>query len=1026
MQEFNPTKFTIDFVSNRQKYMSDPIILKYLEILNIDVLKIKDFMWRETENEIKKLVKLLMKHEGIGHQIYNYIVTKKSVLRHLDPLSREQYKYVTSLETCDSKLIACAGSGKTRCIIERIKFMVDHGFAQKNEIFAITFSKHASKDFHEKIIKHHPDHLNFFRLKNFSTIDSLAKSILCHVKSHKSENVEILSIAFRNYLKTCNDLEIQRVQKIKNIQHLFIDEAQDLNEIQYEIAMLLKEKLGTRIHLIGDPNQNIYQFRRSSSFYLINFSGLFFELTFNYRSTQEIINFSEFIKPIKTSESKSATNKTGPLVQIISDNDCIIHEKLYKFISTYQQDISNIAIICPTRGIGTRNNVGLSVIFNFLKTKNIPFVQLYDESGSRNTNKNFDKSPGHLNIMTYHGTKGLEFDIVFIMDFYQFLFNIKPTEEEHKINQYLMYVACTRAKSLMYLCVYQNVNNGYINHWITQIPEQCYMKNGNINIPKLSYREKTRDSINGITEILNELTDEQLDTIFDHIKITDNYSRKIYQDYSLSIDRKNDEILFGIFCEELFHLQYNLSRRLIPKKLPLIATIIKSKYIVINNEEEYNLLTKYVVKNKLTWEKFETLKYILPNYVQKLIHKYFSKKHELNSFTICTNEFIKIVNSNLPLIRSIYQTYLNPSNYSWNYKKIINDFFYLIVVQYAYEINHYYYIANHGNDKSFLLTNGKELFKEMNHYVVNNFMTCKLTFKENVYYAKLMLMGEIDFIEYFPHSDSENIVEIKCAKEMSLKYYIQLLLYNFCYYYQNNPERLYRNKYKLVNFLTGLEYQFIINITPAAMFNLLNVIAQIGGLYFSNMNLVYDLETSDKIKTLGPYSYLPQIPNSKIFRKDNKYYAELYPEIIEIAIKDYESEMIIVNLLIQPKRRISTLIQTITGINNDMLENKPRLENLKLIMENKMKYFVNCKMMAHNGSSFDNKIMIHYGLINSTTTFLDTLSMVPIHLPALIKLKSKTLSYIYKILFKSSFSAHRAMSDVNALIKIMKYLNISF
>ena len=59
--------------------------------------------------------------------------------------------------------------------------------------------------------------------------------------------------------------------------------------------------------------------------------------------------------------------------------------------------------------------------------------------------KDVSRIPGHINLLTYHGTKGLEFDVVFVMDFYYALFNIKPTEEEHKINQYLLYVATSRA-----------------------------------------------------------------------------------------------------------------------------------------------------------------------------------------------------------------------------------------------------------------------------------------------------------------------------------------------------------------------------------------------------------------------------------------------------------------------------------------------------------------------------------------------------------------------------------------------------
>ena len=92
-----------------------------------------------------------------------------------------------------------------------------------------------------------------------------------------------------------------------------------------------------------------------------------------------------------------------------------------------------------------------------------------------------------------------------------------------------------------------------------------------------------------------------------------------------------------------------------------------------------------------------------------------------------------------------------------------------------------------------------------------------------------------------------------------------------------------------------------------------------------------------------------------------------------------------------------------------------------------MKNFKNCKLMAHNGTRFDNRIMLHEKLIDSQKiSFLDTLSIIPIHMPINIKLTKKKLGAIYKQLFGEKFNAHRAMSDVNALIKIMKYLNIQF
>ncbi|XWV24660.1 putative ATP-dependent DNA helicase [Tupanvirus deep ocean] len=1033
---FNPIKFCTFFWSNIKKFLPNPTIICYLKIFGIDVLKLENEVSDEFNIESKKMIKAFLKYPTVSHQLYKYIKTKNSKIDFLEKFSDEQFKYITSLDTSDTKLLACAGSGKTRSIIGRIKFMVEHGLAEKDDIYAITFSKHAATDFHRKIKELFPNYAEFCQLKNFSTIDSLAKSILCRIKSHKSENVEILSIAFRNYLKDMPDSDIEVISAIKNVKHLFIDEAQDLNEVQYDAAMLLKQKFGTQIHLIGDPNQNIFQFRRSSSTYLINFPSRIFELTKNFRSTQEIINFSECIKPIETTKSVSATGKTGHRVTIITKPAAYIHKLILQFINLYskEKDISNIAIICPTRGIGVYDSVGLSVFFNFLKINNIPFNQLYDESGTNDERKrDVGRIPGHVNLITYHGTKGLEFDVVFVMDFYQFLFNIKPTEEEHKIVQYLLYVASSRAISLMFICTYTNMHSGYLNHWITKVPPEYYFSDSPLKIPHLSFRDKDKGSvINGITELIGEMPDEKLDMVHDALNIKEDevlFTRRIYKDFT-HIDRGKDETLFGIFCEELFYLQHHLIRDMPPRKFSLIQIIIDSKFVVVDNDSDYKILKTYIVTNKLTWERFDAMRNNMPERICRLIEKYFTRDKELNDFVVCTNEFVKIIEMNTDDIKKTYEKYLDPSEYSWDYKNILLDFFYLIVVQYAYDINHYYYICNHGAEKHDLLYNGYELYDEINKYVSNNYLKCNLDIKVNVCYPKLMLLGEIDFIEKYHDIGTENIVEIKCAKEISIRYYIQLLLYNFCYYNQRGEtDKLFSNKFKIVNLLTGLEHRIILNISPTNMFNLLIILAEIGNLTFNNLNLVYDLETNNTIENIGPLDFKPvqRSSRSHIYNKNGKYFIKIYPEITEIAIKDYETGMVLLDTLVKPNNPILPAVQEITGITPSMLLNKPRIESIRLVLDKKMKNFLNCKLMAHNGNRFDNEIILFDKLVDpNKVSFLDTLSIIPIHLPQNIKLDSKSLGKIYYKLFGKNFNAHRAMSDVDALIKIMKHLKIEF
>ena len=75
-----------------------------------------------------------------------------------------------------------------------------------------------------------------------------------------------------------------------------VDEYQDISPLQHA---LLEAWLGDRSELcvVGDPNQTIYSFTGASSSYLQNFSKTYpdanvVQLTRNYRSTQQIVNFA--------------------------------------------------------------------------------------------------------------------------------------------------------------------------------------------------------------------------------------------------------------------------------------------------------------------------------------------------------------------------------------------------------------------------------------------------------------------------------------------------------------------------------------------------------------------------------------------------------------------------------------------------------------------------------------------------------------------------------------------------------------
>jgi superfamily I DNA/RNA helicase len=192
--------------------------------------------------------------------------------------TEEQYKYISNQSKLDTKLIACAGSGKTRCIIGRIMYLIDNKLFEPSEILVLTFSRFTQQDFIRRL-----DDLDKDRIvlrENISTIDAFAKKI---IDKENKVDVSLLSYKLMKFLLNNTQEELKKNEDLIKYKTIFIDEAQDLNPTQFSILSSLKDKLELSLNLIGDPNQNIYQFRKSTDKYLREFISKEFLLTINFR-----------------------------------------------------------------------------------------------------------------------------------------------------------------------------------------------------------------------------------------------------------------------------------------------------------------------------------------------------------------------------------------------------------------------------------------------------------------------------------------------------------------------------------------------------------------------------------------------------------------------------------------------------------------------------------------------------------------------------------------------------------------------
>ncbi|WP_313381181.1 ATP-dependent helicase [Proteiniphilum saccharofermentans] len=166
--------------------------------------------------------------------------------------------------------------------------------------------------------------------------------------------------------------------------HILVDEAQDTNPLQYELLTSFQEKC--RLYFVGDDAQSIYSFRGADFNTMYNFTDIFpdsekYKLTINYRSTQELLDLSNWLLSESIynydKELKARRGKGNIPVVINSDGDWIeandITDRI--LLSTTEEGLSFSDNMVLSRSVFGMRRVEASCI-----EKKIPYV-IYGGSG---------------------------------------------------------------------------------------------------------------------------------------------------------------------------------------------------------------------------------------------------------------------------------------------------------------------------------------------------------------------------------------------------------------------------------------------------------------------------------------------------------------------------------------------------------------------------------------------------------------------------------------------------------------------
>jgi len=221
-------------------------------------------------------------------------ITPSKYKQLFDTLSDSQRRIIDDKTSPFIVVAAGPGSGKTKVLVHKLASLLLMEDVKHEQLLMVTFSRAAATEFKKRLIDLIGNAAHFVDIKTFH---SYCFELLGKVGSlEKSDQIIKATVEkIRN-----GEVEINRITKTV----LVIDEAQDMDQDEFELIKVLMEKNEEmRVIAVGDDDQNIYEWRGADSKYMLSFltekKAIKYELITNYRSKSNLVSFAnQFAKTI--------------------------------------------------------------------------------------------------------------------------------------------------------------------------------------------------------------------------------------------------------------------------------------------------------------------------------------------------------------------------------------------------------------------------------------------------------------------------------------------------------------------------------------------------------------------------------------------------------------------------------------------------------------------------------------------------------------------------------------------------------
>lgn len=202
-------------------------------------------------------------------------------------LSPAQLEIIKDRENPYIVVAAGPGSGKTRVLVHKLASLLLTEDIKHEQLLMLTFSRAAATEFKKRLLALIGNAAHYVEIKTFHSycFDLLGKM------GNLKEADAVLKLAVQKIRN--GDTEPSRITKAV----LVIDESQDMSADEFDLVkVMMEQNEEMRVLLVGDDDQNIYEFRGADSRHMVSLiatkAAKKYELVENYRSKSNVVAFS--------------------------------------------------------------------------------------------------------------------------------------------------------------------------------------------------------------------------------------------------------------------------------------------------------------------------------------------------------------------------------------------------------------------------------------------------------------------------------------------------------------------------------------------------------------------------------------------------------------------------------------------------------------------------------------------------------------------------------------------------------------